>query len=140
MSNIKRVFAANLRKLRHSKNLNQEDVAELLGVTLGSYTSYELQKSLPKPDKLKALAEIFNVDVSDLYADADAPKYTLSEKAPLGELIELIQRKTAGIPDDVITLAMNFSKDDKDVWDVVRGALEHGIKGKDKKKPKSKKA
>lgn len=139
MSNIKKVFATNLRKLRNSKNLNQEDVAELLGVTLGSYTSYELQKSLPKPEKLKALAEIFNIDVSDLYSDADAPKYTLSEKAPLGELFELIQRKTAGIPDDVIELSMNFSKDEKDVWDIVRGALEHGLKAKGEKKKGSKK-
>lgn len=138
MSNVKKVFAGNLRKLRNSRGLRQEDVAELLGVTLGSYTSYELEKSLPKPEKLKLLAEIFDVETSDLYKDSAAPVFTLSEKTPLSEIISLFQVKTAGIPDDVIELSMNYSKDDE-VWGFVRGALEHHLKSKTQKNKSKKK-
>lgn len=122
-------IAKSLKKLRAQKKLTQGQVAEAIGIEPTSYAYYEYGKRTPRPEILKNLALLFGVNVSDLYKGDDAPEFTLPEKAPLGELIRLIQNKTAGIPEDVLNLSMNFSASDE-VWDFVRAALEHGLKNK----------
>lgn len=132
------VFGSNIRKLRKKLGFTQAQLAEAVGVDPLSIQSYETSRRFPKIEIMGKIAEVCNVEVADLFLNSEKPPLTLKEKTPMEELIELIQKKTAGIPDDVINLAMNYTKDDKDVWDIVRGALEHGLKSKDRKKAKRK--
>lgn len=139
MKKVNADIAKSLKKLRALKGLTQGQVAEAVGIEPTSYAYYEYGKRSPRPEILEKLALLFDVSVSDLYKGENAPQFTLPEKAPLGELIKLIQKKTAGIPEDVLNLSMNFSSTDE-VWDIVRGALEHGMKNNGSKVSKKRKA
>ena len=60
-------LANNIRYLRRKNNLSQDDIAEKLGYK--SYTTiqkWEMGISEPSISKLKALAEIFHVDINDM--------------------------------------------------------------------------
>lgn len=54
-------FADNLRRLRKTNNLTQEDLAELIGTTKTTIRSYEQRKRLPKNSQLELLAAGLNV-------------------------------------------------------------------------------
>lgn len=63
-------YASNkLKKLRSTKNLTQEELAEELGVTQQQIARYENGQRNFKQDFLVKLAEYFNVPVSDFFAD-----------------------------------------------------------------------
>ena len=60
-------LANNIRYLRKKNNLSQEYIAERLGYK--SYTTiqkWEMGISEPSIAKLRALADIFNVDINDM--------------------------------------------------------------------------
>jgi len=46
-SELVRIFVANLRRVRKSKNITQEDMAYRLGISQPSYQSIESGKSAP---------------------------------------------------------------------------------------------
>jgi len=61
------MFADVLKKLRNSKNLSQEDLANIIGVSKSTIGMYEQGKRMPKADAtLKKLADYFNVSIDYL--------------------------------------------------------------------------
>ena len=60
------MFADNLRLLRKSFNLTQQEVADILGVNRSTYTFYEAGKSTPSKENIVKLCDIFNVTVGYL--------------------------------------------------------------------------
>lgn len=61
------MFAEMLRKLRISKNLSQEELAKIIGVSKSTIGMYEQGNRIPKADAtLKKLAEYFNVTIDYL--------------------------------------------------------------------------
>lgn len=68
-------FSANLRRLRQGKNLTQERLAEILGVSVQSVSRWECGNTLPDVMMLPEIARIYGVTVDDLYR-ADARGYT----------------------------------------------------------------
>lgn len=63
-----------LRQLRKDHGYNQEDVAFKLGMSTSAYGYYEQGKTTPPLAKLKMLASIYNVSISELTGE---PKDTL---------------------------------------------------------------
>lgn len=63
-----------LRQLRKDHGYNQEDVAFKLGMSTSAYGYYEQGKTTPPLTKLKMLASIYNVSISELTGE---PKDTL---------------------------------------------------------------
>ena len=59
-------FCENLIHLRKLKNMTQEDVAELAGVSRQAVAKWENGESLPDIEKTERLAQIFNVSLDDL--------------------------------------------------------------------------
>lgn len=55
-----------LRKLRGRKRLSQKEVAERLDVSQSTYSQWESDLSSYKIDMLPKLAEVFDVDVTEL--------------------------------------------------------------------------
>lgn len=53
------VFARQLRDLRRSKDLTQEQAGERVGVTGSTWSRWELGQNLPGPEHLRKLAEAF---------------------------------------------------------------------------------
>ena len=56
----------NLRQLRLSRGLTQEQVADLLGVTRQAVSGYESGRTRPDIDTLQRLCEIYHVDLGGL--------------------------------------------------------------------------
>ena len=67
-------FSRNLRRLRLQKNLTQEQLANLLGVSVQSVSRWECGNTLPDVMLLPVIAKLYGVTVDDLYR-ADAKGY-----------------------------------------------------------------
>lgn len=61
-------IGAFIKQLREKQNMSQEKLANKLFVTRQAVSSWENGKYIPDIDKLKLLAEIFEVSIMDLYA------------------------------------------------------------------------
>ena len=57
-------FRDNLQHLRATRNMTQEQLAMLLGVSRQSVTKWEAEKSYPEMDKLLKLCQIFECSQS----------------------------------------------------------------------------
>lgn len=68
------IFSRNLRRLRLQKNLTQEQLANLLGVSVQSVSRWECGNTLPDVMLLPVIAKLYGVTVDDLYR-ADAKGY-----------------------------------------------------------------
>lgn len=60
-----------LKDLRLKRDLNQDEVAEKLGITRGSYAKYENNITKPPGNKLKLLADFYNVSTDYLLTGED---------------------------------------------------------------------
>lgn len=68
------LFSKNLRRLRLDKNLTQEQLANILGVSVQSVSRWECGNTLPDVMLLPEIAKIYSVTVDDLYR-ADVKGY-----------------------------------------------------------------
>ena len=59
-------FRNNLQHLRATRNMTQEQLAMLLGVSRQSVTKWEAEKSYPEMDKLLKMCQIFDCSLDDL--------------------------------------------------------------------------
>lgn len=55
------IFSSKLRTLREQKDLRQVDIANILGVSIRTYSNYELGKSAPNVDVLKKLIKFYKI-------------------------------------------------------------------------------
>jgi len=63
------MFSENLKNLRKSKGLSQEELAERLHVVRQTVSKWEKSLSVPDADLLIRIAEIFETSVSTLLGD-----------------------------------------------------------------------
>ena len=59
----------NLRKLRDSRSLSQQEVADFIGVERKTYMNWETEVSKVKDTYIPMLADFFKVDINDLFKD-----------------------------------------------------------------------
>lgn len=59
-------FSTNLQRLRASRNLTQERLAMLLGVSRQSISKWESEKAYPEMDKLLMICDLFGCTLDDL--------------------------------------------------------------------------
>ena len=59
-------LAQNLKYLREQKGLNQNDLAEVLGVKRSTVGNWEIEKREPELNTLVHIAEFFGVTLDDL--------------------------------------------------------------------------
>ena len=59
-------FGEKLKKLRASKNITQEDLAEKIYVTRTAVSKWESERGYPSIDSLKEIARFFSVTVDEL--------------------------------------------------------------------------
>ena len=59
-------FSEKLSQLRKSKNMTQEELAEMLFVSRAAVSKWEQGRGLPNIDSLKAIAVLFGVTVDEL--------------------------------------------------------------------------
>ena len=59
-------FRANLQYLRAQRNLTQERLAMLLGVSRQAISKWESEKAYPEMDKLLMICDLFGCTLDDL--------------------------------------------------------------------------
>lgn len=64
---LKQEFAENLRKLRKSRKLTQEKLAELVGVDFRYISFIENARSFPSCELIERLATALNVSYSEMF-------------------------------------------------------------------------
>ena len=70
-----KVLGQRLKDLRKQKKVGQNEVAELLGVSLRSYQFYESGEYDPSLPNLVVLADYFQVSTDYLLGRSDEPGY-----------------------------------------------------------------
>ena len=65
---FKQKFAENLERIRKSRKLTQEQLAEIVGVDFRYISFIENARSFPSCELIEKLSEALNVDYSDLFS------------------------------------------------------------------------
>ena len=90
---MKNNISYNLRALRESHNLTQENIADVLNMSRSTYAYYEIGKHFPSVDTVNTLAKIYNVSIdqiisSDFVLRAPEIPYKTMELQYFDELTE----------------------------------------------------
>lgn len=67
MSELRILFGRNLRRLRRQKDITQEQLAEIIGVSVHLISNIERGINGPSFDTLSKLAKALDVEVSKLF-------------------------------------------------------------------------
>ena len=59
-------FGENLRNVRKKKNITQEDLAEILGVSRQAISKWESDNGYPETEKLLVISEVLNISIDSL--------------------------------------------------------------------------
>ena len=65
----KEVFSRNLRKYMSQSNINQKELAKIIGVSAPTFNGYVKGEFYPRIDKIQKLADYFGILKSDLIED-----------------------------------------------------------------------
>ncbi len=68
MPNLRILFGKKLRKIRRHKDLTQERLAELLGVSVEFVSNMERGVNAPSFETIEKIAEAFDLPFSELFA------------------------------------------------------------------------
>lgn len=61
---------SRIKELRESKNISRNELADLIGVTVGAISNYENEVSSPKEPILFKIMEVLQCDANYLFQDA----------------------------------------------------------------------
>lgn len=90
MSDIKRIVADNINKLRTEKHITQMELAEKLNYSDKAVSKWERAESIPDVTVLKQIGEVFGVSVDYLLTTHDgeeAPPVYRAEKAEVNYVV-----------------------------------------------------
>lgn len=97
------MLAENLRKLRRSKGLTQNDLGKLLNVSNGTIAMWETAKRQPDIEMVTKIANLFNVSTDYLLNNKEAPKKKGVRTPVLGTI-------PAGIPIEAIEDILDYEE------------------------------
>ena len=72
MTPIAKEVGYRIRKIRESKDFNQQQIADKLEITAGAYAKIERGETDPSISRLFEIAQIFKVDIITLVQDPSA--------------------------------------------------------------------
>lgn len=101
----KQIFAENLKRILSKQHLAQIDVSDALGVPPQTFNNWMQGNTLPRMNKLQALADYLGVGILDLVdPPSDTPRTVealLASRPDLDELLDVARKLSAA---DVRTL------------------------------------
>lgn len=101
--NLKIQFANNLKKIRKSRNLTQEELSELVGVDFRYISLLENAKNFPSSDLIEKLSDALRVSISELFDFDEDLKREVLEKS-LKNILPILS-------DEKLKLLLKFAKD-----------------------------
>ena len=114
MTDIKEIFAENLRKNRRKKGLTQEKLAEKAGMSLQYLAMLELGRKFPSGEMLERLATALDIETYELLAIAPSANNELEilRSDVIYEVKALNEKLAQDITDKVIK-AIKYTFDRK---------------------------
>lgn len=100
---LKEQFAKNLKTIRKSRKLTQEQLAEIVNVDFRYISFLENAKSFPSCDLIEKLSKALNVNYTDLFMNEENMSREQIKKQ-LIETIELLDNKN-------LNILLNLAKD-----------------------------
>ena len=104
----KNIVSKRIRQLRVLKGISQEYMAEELGITQPSYARLEAEDSRINIERLKIIAKILEVSLSDLLNEepfSNIPRLALkSEKQNIKEAIDINSEHVKFLREEIIFL------------------------------------
>ena len=100
---LKEQFAKNLKTIRKSRKLTQEQLAEIVNVDFRYISFLENAKSFPSCDLIEKLSRALNVNYTDLFMNEENMSREQIKKQLL-ETIELLDNKN-------LNILLNLAKD-----------------------------
>lgn len=100
---LKEQFAKNLKTIRKSRKLTQEQLAEIVNVDFRYISFLENAKSFPSCDLIEKLSKALNVNYTDLFMNEENISREQIKKQ-LIETIELLDNKN-------LNILLNLAKD-----------------------------
>lgn len=100
-------FGENLKKLRKSKNLSQEDLAEKMKVSRQSVSKWETGDAYPEMNNILELCKIFHCRINDLVNDSILDVSSLDEEIKMNvvKLKKEQQKKMKGLSKAISIIA-----------------------------------
>ena len=103
------IFSIRLKQLRKEKLKTQDEIAKYLNVTRATFSAYERSIIMPPFDKIKALANYFDVSVDYLTGSTnDRDEGTKLQENDIGEslteMIEQLKNKYTDVKLDGVSL------------------------------------
>lgn len=86
---MKTLLPGRLKALRYECNETQQDVADVLNVQRATYSAYERGTILPPYDKIKMLADYFEVSVEYLMGETNFRKPEKPKGSPDVDLLNI---------------------------------------------------
>lgn len=88
-------LAQNIANLRIKKMYTQKGLADALGVSKGTITSYEAGVRVPPIDKLEEMAKLFNIKITDFFVN-NIKDIDFFEKCSTNSRIPIVSHASAG--------------------------------------------
>ena len=119
---VKKKIGNRIRKIRESKDLKREYVADELGITHGAYSKIERGDSDSNTSRLLQIAEILDVSVTDFFEDAveafrdEMGKYgyaTREEMTNLTKMVNALFDKIEKLTSEVLSIKRSDSQPKK---------------------------
>lgn len=76
-------FADNLKRVRKSKNISQEELADLVGVSRQSVSKWETSEAYPEMNNILELCKIFHCNIGELVNDNTVDLDSLDEETKM---------------------------------------------------------
>lgn len=114
-------YSNRIRELRQSKSLNQEQLAEQIGLTKQAISQYERGERRPSMAVLESLCDFFNVSSDYLLGKDDVTLRFVGKEdierleAPRSVRIPVLGRVAAGIPIDSIEDILDWEEITQDM-------------------------
>ncbi len=83
-----------IKRLRKSKNLTQQEMAEKIGMTQQNYCRIETEKVKPSLKRLEQIAQVLGIDISDIFKSEEIISSTSQDMISL----PIVGNVTAGTP------------------------------------------
>lgn len=94
------MFSERLKRLRNNKNLPQQYMADLLGITRQGYGKYENGSSQPSFEMLQKIADYFEVSTDYLLGRSSHPKLDAAKDKEVDEEVEELLALIEAMPED----------------------------------------
>lgn len=95
------IFSSNLKFFLETRGKTQKEVAESINTLPGTFSAWIRGEALPRPDKLTALAEYFNIAETDLLEDTrtvSLEKLSIDDLRDIFDFVRYLQHKREAAP------------------------------------------